>query len=89
MDTEFMQYGVVSRHRHRVVRLPMWRYDAVGKLVFMTTGSLTVLFESNAQRLNVMQKNNVSSTCVRPKKKKSIEDIDSYEHNNIYTWQRR
>ena len=23
----------------------MWRYDAVGKLVIMTTGSLTVLFE--------------------------------------------
>ncbi len=127
----------------------MWRYDAVGKLVIMTTGSLTVLFEdpfwiglfemidqnglrackvtfgaeptekevmefvdknwnhlqftqpietpttseskknpkrqnrnrtrqneSNAQRLNVMQKNNVCSNCVRPKRKKSIEDIN-------------
>ena len=28
MGTEFMQYGMVSRHRHRVVRLSMWCNDA-------------------------------------------------------------
>ena len=42
---EFLLHGVVSGYRHPVDRLPMWRHDAVGGLVFMTIGSLTVLFE--------------------------------------------
>ena len=29
MGSEFLQHGVVSRYRHPVARLPMWRYDAI------------------------------------------------------------
>ncbi len=61
MGSEFLQHGVVSRHRHPVARLPMWRDDAVGAMKRLRLGAILHFIIAIGDMFNEKLRNFVSA----------------------------